>query len=471
MLLVIDQGGSATRGILYDRQGNVLARARRPVATQRPGPGLVEQRPGEIVDSVTAVLAELGRDHALAGVPAALVTQRSSLVCCRRSDGQPLSPLLSWQDTRAADWLAEHLPDRIAVQTITGLRANAHYGLSKMHWCLQRLPAVAAAATADDLMLAPLAAFLHYRLTGSDRWLVDPANASRTLLMNLLTCDWEPALLARFGIAARWLPTIVATRADFGELYGGASLQLLNGDQSAAVFAEGMPAEGAYRINLGTGAFISCRLPLAADIREVAAAGLLASLATVDTDGPVLMLEGTVNGAAAALDWWAQGSGQQLSHRLQQQAWQLSGTVPLFLNTVGGLGSPDWRSDLAPRFVGSGDSLAELRAVLESILFLLCRNLEVMRAIQPPLCLSVSGGLSQQPALCQALADLCQLPVVQNEDPEATARGAAWLLAGDNQPWSQPGMRRFQPSCQPALQRRYREWQQAMSDYAGDPAE
>jgi glycerol kinase len=166
-----------------------------------------------------------------------------------------------------------------------------------------------------------------------------------------------------------------------------------------------------------------------------------------------------VHGAGAALAWWSQRRGADCRPLLAQA---LSSDVrpALFLNAVGGLGSPDWRGDVESRFEeNGGDAAAELAGVLESILFLIERNLALLRARLPVAALWLSGGLAQLDGLCQRLADLTGLPVRRFAEGEASALGAAWLLAGRPREWAPAReWREFAPRPNPALAARQRRW-------------
>jgi glycerol kinase len=316
LTLALDQGGSASRALVFDGAGRELAAARVAVADLRPRPGWVEQDPEAVVDSLRQVAAsalmqvdaeQRGRVQACG-----LSCQRSSLVCWDRDSGVALSPILSWQDTRAAEWLDAQALDAEAIRASTGLYPNAHFGLSKIRWCLDHLDAVRQAAVDGRLRIGPLAAFLAFRLLEQRPCLVDPANASRTLLFDLARGDWNDELLERFAIDRRWLPAIARSDARYGDLAvtspgappGGMPshrlpLRLLSGDQSTAAFAYGEPRADAAYLNVGTGAFV---YRLAA--QAPAASRLLRSVIHW-SEAPQYVVEGTVNGAGSALAWFA----------------------------------------------------------------------------------------------------------------------------------------------------------------------
>lgn len=446
------------------------ASALREVGMREPRPDWVEQDPDALVVSlravITQVIASLG---ARAGkiVSAGIATQRSSMVCWDRHTGEALSPVISWQDRRAHDWLNQFSAQTQAVHQRTGLMLSAHYGASKMRWCLDHLPAVAAAGREGRLVMGPLASFLLFRLLEEKPLLADPANASRTLLWNLRALDWDPWLLELFGIPAQTLPRCVPTRHAFGTLCVNEHrlpLTIATGDQSAALFALGAPAVDAAYINVGTGAFIQRVFQQPPDT-----SGLLNSVVYRDAERALYVLEGTVNGAGAALRWAEQEWGLK-DVEAQLPAWLArAGDIPLFLNGVGGLGAPFWAAVFASRLIGDGEPWQKACAVAESVVFLLQTNLEAMQKMAPaPKRLFVTGGLARLYGLCQRLSDLSGLPVYRPAEHEATARGTAYLLAGlsENWPEEKPGVS-FMPEPNPELVRRYKDWRAEMNRALG----
>ena len=465
--LAIDQGGQSSRALVFDDTGHQRLLLRQPVETRRPGPGRVEQDPVEMVDSIRRLLdqlpAELGEDAGKLKA-AALVTQRSSLVCWDCQSGEPLSPVLSWQDTRAADWLDSLSLNADDVMARTGLYPNAHYGASKIRWCLDTLPEVGRARSEGRLAIGPLASYLLFALTEEHHFGVDPGNAQRTLLFNLSSGQWDPFLLREFDIPADILPPLQASATGFGHLAVGERLlplRLVNGDQNAAFYGAGPLREERVYANIGTGAFIAAPWPQA----RPAPPGLLKTLVFQDRGQRRFVAEGTVNGAASALEQVAAELGLD-DYGQYLEGWCRSETeIPVFLNGVGGLGAPYWRSDFVSRFEGAPHSpKAAMVGVLESVVFLLMVNLQRLRdeggAFTEVL---VGGGLATLAGLCQRLADLSGLPVFRGEDTETTARGAAFLLAGQPENWSTPEPRWFLPSANAELERRYKRWLLAMA--------
>jgi glycerol kinase len=482
-ILAIDQGSHASRALVYDADGRVVARGEAAVDARHPRPGWVEHDAdallASVFDAVDAALAEPGV-RSLAIEAAGLATQRSSIVCWDRATGQPLSPVLSWQDRRNAAWLAGLGLDPARVHALTGLVPSPHYGASKLRWCLDHLAPVRRAAADGTLACGPLASFLAARLLREQPCVVDPANASRTLLWDVRTGDWAPELLACFGISADWLPRCVPSRHEFGTLERGGRLlplRVMTGDQAAALFAWGAPEPGVFYVNIGTGAFVQC---LAAP-GAVTPPGILRSVAWSAPGEHLQVLEGTVNGAGAALEWLAamQGVPVQALLEVGQAIRAAPGGLPLFMNFVGGLGSPYWHPGGEPAFRNDVDRVAqsspgvEAAAVLESIAFLLRVNIELMGAAARPAPagtarVAVSGGLARVDALCRCLASLCGIPVLRRADVEATAQGLGWLLATRRDEVEPPAC--FEPEPDATLEQRFQRWRNELEAAIGWPA-
>ncbi|HEY4646142.1 MAG TPA: FGGY family carbohydrate kinase [Steroidobacteraceae bacterium] len=464
--LALDQGGHASRAIVFDECGELIAQAFAPIATHRPAPEQVEHDPEEIINSLLAATADVvERCRGLGRIVAAgLATQRSSIACWDRRTGRALSPVISWQDRRNAELVASLATHATDIHTLTGLVLSPHYGASKLRWCIDSIPAVSQAAAGGHLAFGPLSSFVLFRLLDERPIVVDPANASRTQLYNPLTREWSPELLALFGIEARHLPRPVSSRHAFGSVVLGKErvpLCVCTGDQSTVPFAFGPPRFDSAYVNVGTGAFI--QRPLAAPL---IAAPLLTSVVWSDAQRVTYVLEGTVNGASSALDWFSEAEGVD-AHRMLASldvAALPSTHPPLFLNGISGLGSPFWIPDFESRFVGNSTLETRFVALLDSILFLIRVNLDEMRHHGAALKqIVITGGIAGADVFCQRLAGLTSLPVLRHAEVEATARGLAYLIA--NQPASfNPGSepRVFQPVPDVALLERFVTWLREM---------
>ena len=462
-VLALDQGGHASRALVVDQEGRVLAQAERRIATRGIGTGKVEH-------SATALLRSLQQaaEAAVAALPATLdieaaglATQRSSIACWDRETARPLSPVLSWQDRRAARRVATLAAETAWVEDLTGLKLSPHYGATKLDWCLRHVPAVRRAAKAHRLGAGPLASLALAGLLEERPCFADPVNGARTQLMDIRRGEWSERLCRLFRVPQEILPVCVANRHAFGHLrVAGRRIPftVLIGDQPAALFASGQPEPDVAYMNVGTGAFVQCLSP-----KRVP--GLLQSILWRDTRRTLFALEGTVNGAGSALDALAKRHGvtsRALMRGLPR--WLASEKEPpLFLNGIGGLGAPYWQPDFRSRFIGRGDIGSHAAALAESILFLLLENLDRMQTAMLGLRrIRISGGFAQVDGLCQRLADLSGLVVERPGLHEATALGLARLLGADDMRAAETVG--FEPRPIPALLARRRRWQEAMQE-------
>lgn len=459
---------------MFDDLGQVVAQHQQKVSEYRHG-AQVEQDPAELLSSlktcVAGVIESLSDEQRACLNCCGLITQRSSLVAVNRVSGEAISPVLSWQDTRGESLLPEDSANRELIYQATGLKPNGHFGASKMVWLLRHSQAVQQAAEQNQLMFVSLACYLSYHLLNKQEWRADRGNGSRTLLMNLDTGQWDESLLELFGLRKSYLPELVASDSSFGELCIGEvsvdamslPMRLLTGDQCAAVFSAGTLPPEQLNINMGTGVFLLSSMP-AANVRD----GLLSSVVHwSEAQGAQYCLEATVNGAGVAIDYMAKQLGIEGDKQLEQSL-AVSQRMPLFINTISGLGSPDWRSDMGAFFVGDEHCSNQLRlaAVAESIIFLIMRNLECMRRHKLLSRIVVSGGLSNSDQLCQRLSDLSGLAVVRSESAEASARGAAYLLLGCPEGWANNGQT-FHSQENKALAQRFTVWTDCLETSLG----
>ncbi|MBW6496478.1 MAG: hypothetical protein K0B16_18370 [Burkholderiaceae bacterium] len=471
LILAIDQGTHASRAVVLDRRGCVISSAAQEIALTRPQQDWAEQDGDEMVASVvTALDAALGALGERRGDvrAAGLASQRSSCVCWDRRDGRPLSPVFSWQDRRAHRWLQQFEIRGEEVHRRTGLFLSPHYGASKLRWALDHIPAVEEARVAGTLRWGPQASFLVFRLLEEHPLLADPQCAARTQLFNLQTRDWDPALLALFGLPEGFLPRCAPTCQHYGTLHSNDQaipLVAVNGDQSAAVFAFGWPEEDSAYINIGTSAFVQRVLMRSPDYLPRSLTGIILD----DGQTTVYTVEGNVNGAGTALDWLREQLDVPDVVALLEPWLKRPGEPLLFLNGIAGLGGPFWKPEFASRYVGEGEPWQQAVAVVESIVFLLQANIDEMARYLPPAArIRVSGGVSRLDGLCVRLAALSGLPVHRREDPEATARGIAYLAAGRPAQWSSAGDEQvFRPTDDAPLCERYQRWRALMTEATG----
>jgi len=474
LYLVIDQGGHASRAFIFNQQGKTLAQAATPIAAQvnASANDHIEYNAVSLLKSIQQAIhqAIASSNVKLTDIVAAgIATQRSNIVCWDQITGQALSPIISWQDRRAASWIETFKPYEEQVHQATGLLLSPHYGIGKLLWCYENIPAIPEAHHQKRLYWGPMTSFLLNQLLDEIPYLVDHVNASRTLLWNIKTLDWDPSLTQLFEFPNNPLPTCVPNRHAFGTLtIDGHPIPMTTviGDQSASLFAWQQLQHDALYINIGTGGFIQRIV----NDKEIVKPDFLTSLLISENGRSHYALEGTVNGAGSALSWIEQqltpdNLYQQLPRWLENKACPL-----LFLNGVAGIGSPYWQADFESRFIGMGDDQQKIVAVIESIAFLLQVNIERLQQQQPAARkILISGGLAQLDGLCQRIADLSGLVVERTPGSEATASGVAWLLANTDinisdqtTSWHKQALTQIKPGNNPSLAERYQRWKVAL---------
>ena len=451
---------------MADSSGAIVAQAQVPVSTHRHGEN-VEQDPAELVDSLRqccqAVSEQLGKGRSRIS-SAGLATQRSSIVCWGRASGRPLSPVLSWQDRRAWQFVDSLKANADRIKQITGLVLSPHYGASKLRWCLTKLDQVRAAQKDGELIAGPLASFLAHQLTDAEESFCDPANASRTQLWDFTARGWSDELCGMFEVDAEILPTSVPTRHAYGNVLVGDNpvpLEVVTGDQSAAIYAFGEPSPETVYINMGTGAFLQWP---SGDVPRTLK-GMLNSVVFQDESTTKYVLEGTVNGAGSALSWFGKQSERDSKELITSGLEEIKNDrPPYFINGISGLGSPYWVSELASTFSEDASPGLKAIAVLESVAFLICENLRCMRSLDQPIKkVLLSGGLATVDYLCQAIADVSGLEVERSSTKEATAVGVLQLLANQDTASVKMHSTLFRPNENGETSLRYRAWQDEMT--------
>lgn len=463
--LSLDQGGHSSRALIFDDAGNLVTKAQLAVDISHPQPDHVEQSPSALVSSLaraaSLAIKQLPAAQRIFLQSASIVCQRSSVAFWHVDDASPISSVISWQDRRGAQLLSETLARHISADDLkqrTGLVASPHYGASKIAWMLRHDESVRAAAADGSLRCGPLAAYLIRALTNNSIDVVDAGNASRTQLINVSGMEWDEHVLQAFGIPSQVLPRVQASLSDYGMLtLDDVSLPLkyVNGDQNAALFANGVVDPHAYYVSIGTGAF--CLAPWNSG-HPPSSRQLLTLVALLQS--PFFAIEGTVNAAASAIDWLESQHDRRRNHDDVERWLATDISPPLFINAINGLGSPFWRGDIETRFIGEGDYAQCFVAVIESIVFALAHNMELMKQSGTMAKkIFVAGGLGQYDGVCQRLADLVQMPVTRHHDVEASARGAAFWLAGCPKHWASDLPKSvFTPAESAPLQQRYERW-------------
>ena len=434
MLLAIDQGTTGTTCVVVDEELVPRGRGYREVPQYFPRPGWVEHDPEELWDSVlgaaTDALADAGIESTdLSAV--GLANQRETTVVWDRRSGRPVHRAIVWQDRRTAERCRD-LP-RDLIRDRTGLVPDPYFSATKLEWILSEQDAAGLAFGTVD-------AWLLWKLTSGEVHATDVSNASRTLLFNLETLDWDRELLELFGVPESVLPRIVPSSEIVAEAdLLGARIPIagLAGDQQAALFGQACFRPGQAKATYGTGSFV---LVNAGTETAAAPEGLVRTVAWRLGDSPaVYALEGSVFVTGAALQWLRDGLGilgaPAESEALARSVESNDGVF--FVPALTGLGSPHWEPEARGLIAGlsRGTSRAHIvRAALEAIAY---QTSDVLDAMAFELdVLRADGGGAQNAFLMQFQADIARLPVEVPSERETTALGAAALAGLATGTWS-----------------------------------
>lgn len=442
-LLALDQGTTSSRAIIFDEHGKIYATAQRETQIRTPHSGWVEQDAQEIWSTQIAVVQQaIASAHLFAkDIQAIGVTnQRETTVVWDKRTGIPLAPAIVWQDRRATDW-CEQLAKRNLLATIhkkTGLRIDPYFSAGKLVWLLENIQGLKALAEQGHVAFGTIDSWLVWNLTRGAEHVIEASNASRTMLMNLASQQWDEELLELFNIPASVLPTIISSDryiANTAPGLLGAEIPIAGilGDQQSALFGQSCFEAGTAKNTYGTGCFM---LFNTGEQIQYSQNQLLTTLAWQCQQQNTFALEGSVFMAGAIVQWLRDGLGIiQHSSDVEKLACQVQDSdgvvlVPAFT----GLGAPHWDSNARALLCGMsrGTNKAHIaRAALESIAFQVSDVLNAMQAdiSQPLKELRVDGGASQNDMLMQFQADMLNVPVLRPKMLESTAWGAA-AMAG-----------------------------------------
>jgi glycerol kinase len=438
-ILALDQGTTSSRAILFDQAGRLHAIAQQEFRQIFPQSGWVEHDANEIWQSQLAVARQVLRQT---GVPASgiaaigITNQRETTVLWDRKSGEPIAHAIVWQDRRTAglcDTLREHGKAEI-IQRKTGLVLDAYFSGTKIKWLLDHVPGARAKAVRGELAFGTVDSWLIYKLCG--RHATDPSNASRTLLFNIHTLQWDEELLGLFDVPISLLPEIVPSSGIAGhtaaEFFGAATpVAGIAGDQQAATFGQACHHPGMAKNTYGTG----CFMLLHTGRKAIASRNNLLTTVGWTLEGNIdYLLEGSVFNAGAAVQWCRDGLGIiQKSAEIESLAASVPDTSGVFVvPAFGGLGAPYWDPYARGTIVGisRGTTKAHIaRATLEAIAY---QSADVLEAMQRDAGMAltelrVDGGASRNDLLMQFQADVLGVPVVRPVVTETTALGTAYL--------------------------------------------
>ncbi len=483
-ILSLDQGTTSSRAILFDQNGRSLAAAQQEFRQLFPQPGWVEHDADEIWqtqrDVASRAIAQSGlraQDIGAIGI----TNQRETTVVWERQTGRPIAHAIVWQDRRTAglcDELKRAGREELFTRK-TGLVLDAYFSGTKLKWLLDHIRGARDRAARGELAFGTIDSWLIWNLTGGRTHVTDVSNASRTLLFNIHSLDWDDELLALLDIPRAVLPSIVSSSQGVGEtdcegLPQGLPIAGVAGDQQAALFGQACHEPGMAKNTYGTGCFMLMNTgtqPVASQNR------LLTTVAWRIGDTTHYALEGSVFVAGAAIQWLRDGLGIiQTSDEVERLASSVEDTGGVYLvPAFAGLGAPHWDQSARGAIVGltRGTTRAHIaRAALESIAYQSADLLAAMTADSGIALkeLRVDGGATVNNLLMQFQADLLGVPVVRPVVTETTALGAAYLAGlavgfwRDVQEiaaqWRKECI--FTPAPTAGLEVRMRDWQRAV---------
>jgi glycerol kinase len=488
-VLVIDQGTTSTRAIVFGAKAEPIAVAQEEFPQIFPRPGLVEHDPEDIWRStLSTARAALAKAEVASGgiVGIGIANQRETTLVWNRATGRPVHNAIVWQDRRTAPMCArlkQSGHEQLAAER-TGLLFDPYFSATKIAWLLDNVPDARAQAERGELAFGTVDSFLIWRLTNGKSHVTDATNASRTLLLNIYTGDWDDQLLALFDIPRSMLPEVRDCSADFGvaaaEHFGiSAPIFGVAGDQQAALIGQACFRPGMAKSTFGTGGFILMNTGEAAVVSKHR---LLTTIAYQWCGARAYALEGSIFSAGATVQWLRDGLGL-IASAAESDALAAAADpaqrvylVPAFT----GLGAPHWNSEARGAITGltRGATRKEIvRAALESVAYQTRDLIAAMRvdegvnATTSPV-LRIDGGMSASDWTMQFLADMLDAPVDRPEVLETTALGAAFLAGWRAGVYPGPEEfarswrveRRFKPAMSPAeREERYAGWVDAIT--------
>ncbi|VVE60287.1 glycerol kinase [Pandoraea captiosa] len=440
-ILAFDQGTTSSRALLFDRDGHVVSTAQKEFRQIYPHPGWVEHDPREIWATQAGVAAEALTHAGIGGTDIAAIgitNQRETTIVWDRRTGEPVYNAIVWQDRRMADFCEQLRAqgNEALVASRTGLRIDSYFSGSKIRWILDHVDGAREAAQAGHLAFGTVDSWLVWHLTGGKLHVTDVSNASRTMLFNIHSLDWDDELLALLDVPRVMLPEVRSS----SEVYGHTATPLFSapvpiagiaGDQQAALFGQMCLSPGMVKNTYGTGCFMVMNT---GDKPQASSHNLLTTVAWKIGNRVDYALEGSIFIGGAVVQWLRDGLGI-IRHSRDVEA--LATSVPdadgvVLVPAFAGLGAPHWQPHARGTLFGAtrGTTAAHVaRAALDSIAF---QTLDVLRAMEADAGLHVSelrvdGGAAANDLLMQWQADLLGADVVRPRVIETTAAGAAYL--------------------------------------------
>ena len=440
-IMALDSGTTSVRAMILDEYDEIVAQSSRALKTTYPSPGWVEQDPIEILASQIAVMMEVqfkSGIHSDRIAAVGITNQRETTIVWDKDSGQPIYNAIGWQCRRTAPVVEQLVSDGYAelIRSKTGLMPDAYFSATKLKWILDNVAGAREAAEAGELMFGTVDAWLIYSLTGGTVHATDYTNASRTMLFNIHTLDWDDELLELFDIPRGILPDARPSSGDFGHVSTeimtyGPRIAGVAGDQQASLFGHCCFEPGQTKNTYGTGCFM---LMNTGDKVVESQNGLVSTIGIAEGGSVSYALEGSIFHAGSTIQWLRDNLGLISSAGEATAAALAAGDnkgcylVPAF----SGLGAPWWDAEARGVICGlSGvtDKFTVVRAGCESMAY---QTYDVLRAMERDAgveleSLSVDGGATNNAFIMQFQADLLGIPVLRASSVEMTAIGAAHL--------------------------------------------
>ena len=441
-IMAIDQGTTSSRAIIFDHDGNKVAISQQEFPQYFPQPGWVEHDPLEIWDSVQSVISNVMiksqiKPYKIAAI--GITNQRETTVIWDRHTGKPIYNAIVWQSKQTSDIAEQLIKDgyKDMIHKKTGLVIDSYFAATKIKWILDHVPGAREKAAKGDLMFGTIDTWLLWNLSGRRVHATDVTNASRTMLFNIHTLDWDQDILDLLDIPQSLLPVVKPSSAIYGYTgdyhFYGVQIPIagIAGDQQAALFGQAAYDKGSIKNTYGTGAFIVMNTGLKPTLSDN---GLLTTIA-YGLDGQThYALEGSIFVAGSAVQWLRDGlkmfNKASESEQMAVDAKTTGGVyvVPAFT----GLGAPYWDQEVRGAMFGLTRGTERghiIRATLEAIAYQTKDVIDTMvKDTQLPLtALTVNGGASRNNFMMQFQADILQTPIKRAAMEETTALGAAFL--------------------------------------------
>ena len=440
-ILALDQGTSSSRAILFDKTGQPKAVSQKEFTQIFPKPGWVEHNPKEIWSSQASVIAETISAEGINGSNIAAIgitNQRETTIVWDAESGEPVYNAIVWQDRRTSAYCDTLKKDGRAdlIRSKTGLIIDAYFSATKIRWILENVPGARRKAEEGRLRFGTVDTWLIWKLTRGEVHVTDVSNASRTMLFNIHTLDWDDELLRLFGVPKSMLPQIKSSSEIYGKTKGTlfayeVPIAGIAGDQQAALFGQMCTEPGSVKNTYGTGCFM---LMNSGERPIMSANKLLTTVAWKIGDKVTYALEGSIFVAGSVIQWLRDGLG---IIRTSSEAEPLAASVPdnggvYFVPALTGLGAPYWDQYATGTLFGitRGTKAGHIvRAALEGIAF---QTMDIVNAMQKDAGitlkeLKIDGGASRNNLLMQFQADILGTSVIRPQVTETTALGAAYL--------------------------------------------